>query len=410
MAPWRLGRIDRGQRSRRLAAAHRRRRRRVRLCVRRRSLPSADGALVEFEYADWGGSGADGLTFFLFDGSTGEGEFHAGQRALGGEISYTYAWQRCEADGTGCANIPGAQAPTYKTTNADVGHTIRFTQTATNDAGSATADSAVYRLPTAEITAAPSGFLPTREAVLAFRTSTNEAQLECSLDGAAWSACASPLSYQDLADGEHSFSVRATHGGLGDPRPASVQWTVESTPPPAPTIVSATSSPTPPADAVFQFGDLMASDALECRLDRGGWRPCTALTEFAGLAEGGHELQVRQVNRAGVASSVTGYTWKVEAAALPPSTVVEVSALESALPSGGATQLLGAAQAGAHTADAPRHATKHSSQKRRPTPTHKTNTHVRQRAGAGRLREAPRARRARHLQGREPRARTALRE
>lgn len=47
--------------------------------------------------------------------------------ALGGEISYGYAWQRCEADGTACANIPGAQAPLYHTTNADLGHTIRFT-------------------------------------------------------------------------------------------------------------------------------------------------------------------------------------------------------------------------------------------------------------------------------------------
>ncbi len=38
---------------------------------------------MEFEYADWGGSGADGLTFFLFNGSTSEGEFHAGQPGEG---------------------------------------------------------------------------------------------------------------------------------------------------------------------------------------------------------------------------------------------------------------------------------------------------------------------------------------
>lgn len=158
--------------------------------------------------------------------------------ALGGEISYGYAWQRCEADGTSCADIPGAQAPTYHTTGADVGHTIRFTQTARNSAGTATVDSAVYQLPTAKITSAPGPHVATREAALSFTASANEATLECSLDEAPWSVCASPQSYQGLADGEHTFSVRAVYGGLSGPKPSTARWTVEATPPPAPTIVS----------------------------------------------------------------------------------------------------------------------------------------------------------------------------
>ena len=160
--------------------------------------------------------------------------------ARGVELSYSYAWQRCEAGGTVCADIAGAEALTYQTTAADAGHTIRFTETATDAAGSATVDSAVYRpLPTAEITSAPAHFFASREARLAFTASTAEATLECSLDGAAWSVCASPMFYPGLADGEHTFSVRAAYGGLSDPDPASVRWIIQVIPPPTAPVSSA---------------------------------------------------------------------------------------------------------------------------------------------------------------------------
>jgi hypothetical protein len=39
----------------------------------------------------------------------------------GSPTGYTYQWQRCSSTGTGCANIPGATAPTYTATTADGG-------------------------------------------------------------------------------------------------------------------------------------------------------------------------------------------------------------------------------------------------------------------------------------------------
>jgi fibronectin-binding autotransporter adhesin len=58
-------------------------------------------------------------------------------------ITYTYQWQRCNAAGASCANIGGQTASTYSLVPADVGNTARVVVTATNAAGSASANSAV---------------------------------------------------------------------------------------------------------------------------------------------------------------------------------------------------------------------------------------------------------------------------
>src|SRR3954452_19005629 len=57
-------------------------------------------------------------------------------------IAYTYQWQRCDADGTHCADISGATSSTYDLEPADVGHAIVVEVTATNAAGDGVATSA----------------------------------------------------------------------------------------------------------------------------------------------------------------------------------------------------------------------------------------------------------------------------
>jgi len=56
--------------------------------------------------------------------------------------SYTFQWQRCNAAGASCTNIPGETGQTRIVANDDVGNRLRVLVTATNGAGSTQAASA----------------------------------------------------------------------------------------------------------------------------------------------------------------------------------------------------------------------------------------------------------------------------
>jgi hypothetical protein len=62
-------------------------------------------------------------------------------------ITFSFQWQRCDANGNSCAAIPGAAAKTYVPQAADVGQTLRVIVTAKNSGGSASATS----VPTAAV-------------------------------------------------------------------------------------------------------------------------------------------------------------------------------------------------------------------------------------------------------------------
>lgn len=90
----------------------------------------------------------------------------------------------------------------------------------------------------------PSGTVDTRTATFRFDADRDGVGYECRLDRGAWSACSSPKTYTDVADGTHLFAVRARiKGGLADTTAAVRRWTVDG-PEPAPAAPAA-SSPAP---------------------------------------------------------------------------------------------------------------------------------------------------------------------
>ena len=78
-----------------------------------------------------------------------------------GPITYSYQWQRCNPNGSACADIGGAVANTYVLGSADVGNTVRAVVTATDTPGPPTsAPSATTTAVTAAAAAAPVSTVP----------------------------------------------------------------------------------------------------------------------------------------------------------------------------------------------------------------------------------------------------------
>jgi hypothetical protein len=78
---------------------------------------------------------------------------------------------------------------------------------------------------TPTITSEPSNPTTSTSATFKFTDSVAAVTFECSLDGSAYSTCASPKSYTGLSYGSHTFKVEAVNSG-GTSSPASYIWTI----------------------------------------------------------------------------------------------------------------------------------------------------------------------------------------
>src|SRR5262249_32545902 len=84
--------------------------------------------------------------------------------------------------------------------------------------------------PSSSVTSGPSGTTNSTSATFEF-AATEPATFECSFDTAPFAACTSPMPYTGLADGSHTFRVRATDtAGNAEPSPAERTWTIDTRP------------------------------------------------------------------------------------------------------------------------------------------------------------------------------------
>ncbi len=118
------------------------------------------------------------------------------------------------------------------------------------------------------------------------------------LDGAAFAPVSSPVTLSALADGAHTYEVRARDAANNvDATPASVAWVVDTAPPQT-TITSTQPTPTQSTGATFTFTGsdettLTESLSYEGRLDGAAFAPVSSPVTLSALADGAHTYEVR---------------------------------------------------------------------------------------------------------------------
>jgi len=109
--------------------------------------------------------------------------------------------------------------------------------------------------PNTSITAGPAGTVTAGDAAFRFASSESGSSFQCRLDTGTWANCSSPRSYTGLANGTHSFGVRAKDAaGNVDVTPATRTWIVDpSALPAAPTarFIQSPASPMTGREATF---------------------------------------------------------------------------------------------------------------------------------------------------------------
>lgn len=130
-----------------------------------------------------------------------------------------------------------------------------------------------------------------------FRFDSNERNVsfDCSLDGGAYAACKSGDTFGPIADGAHSFAVRAhDRAGNVDSAPAIFAWNVDTSTPDT-QLLSGPVGAQPGTTAQFTFvsGDAGSGATFECKIDAAAFAACSSPFDATALAEGVHTFSVR---------------------------------------------------------------------------------------------------------------------
>jgi hypothetical protein len=161
--------------------------------------------------------------------------------------------------------------------------------------------------PTTSITGKPSN--PSNVESPSFQFTANEAAtFQCKLDGSSFASCTSPGGYTALGDGAHTFRVKATDTAGNAGPETTYTWTIDTIVPTASITLKPPGSTNSPTFAFIAS----ESSSFTCRLDGGGFAPCTSPTGYSNLGDGPHAFAVRATDSAGNTSPEAGHTWTIE--------------------------------------------------------------------------------------------------
>jgi hypothetical protein len=188
---------------------------------------------------------------------------------------------------------------------ADDGKDIGIDPNGITAGGGTTTPPADTTPPDTTISSGPSGTITTNSASFAFTSSESGSTFQCQLDSGSWATCTSPKAYSSLADGSHTFSVKAIDAaGNFDASPATRTFTVNTAPPadttpPDTTISSGPSGTITTTSASFAFTSSESGSTFQCQLDGSSWSSCTSPKAYSSLGAGSHTFGVKATDAAG---------------------------------------------------------------------------------------------------------------
>jgi HYR domain-containing protein len=241
---------------------------------------------------------------------------------------------QCKLDAA--PEFTGCSSPQTYTGLGDGSHTFEVKATLGTDEGPPASYQWTINTTPADTTPPETTLTPTisgTSASFAF-SSSEPGTFACSLDGAAFSSCSSPVSHT-VSEGSHTFSVKAVDAaGNEDPTPASTAWTVDTTAPDT-SISDGPPAVTRSRSATFTFSS-EAGATFECQLDGGAFAACTSPMTYNNLGDGNHTFSVQARDVAGNTDATpASRTWKVDSSGpdlqVPARHVVEATSAAGAV-------------------------------------------------------------------------------
>jgi Bacterial Ig-like domain len=163
---------------------------------------------------------------------------------------------------------------------------------------------------------------PSTSASFGFSGPADAAAFVCRMDTvAAFAGCTSPKSYPGLAQGQHTFEVKAVDAaGNISTTPASRTFFVDTVAPTKPVFSQTPPDPNSTATSTFAWSSTDPSPASGingylCSKENGSFQTCSSPHTYAVqvTSNGQHQFAVKAVDAAGNVSQVAEYKWKVGA-------------------------------------------------------------------------------------------------
>jgi cytochrome c553 len=172
-------------------------------------------------------------------------------------------------------------------------------------------------MPVVTISQAPASVSANTTASIVFGATDNlsgVASLQCSLEGAAFAICQSPLSLSNMSAGAHTVDIRAMDMAGNMSQVQKVSWTVDLT---APTVSISTilSQYSKVKSQSFSFSGSssgVAINSFQCSIDGSAFAACVSPKAYTNLGEGAHTFSLRGTNANGVNSSPASVQWLID--------------------------------------------------------------------------------------------------